>query len=473
MSAEQTVIARHRFGLGARPGDLIDVAASPISALLDDVASASAPPELAGLSASPTLFAQYLAQAAERKLARAGAPALAHPNLTSMQLLGKAEPAPDRGTSDQAGKGPNAIRDTVLDEIGARLNLARSAPLGFGERLAQFWANHFTVSGTSQQVHILCGAFEREAIRPHLTGSFTNMLLAAESHPAMLLYLNNERSMGPNSPAGRKQDKGLNENLAREILELHTLGVDGGYSQADVTSFANAITGWSMVNGKNPEGSPGAFIFRPRMHEPGAKLVFGRGYAQEGRAQGEAVMADLALHPSTAKHIATKLVRHFIADDPPPAAVGAVAAAYLKSGGELMPVYEALLRTPQAFAKPMTKLRPPRDYAIAAVRALDIDVDAKRLVRAMTLLGQTPFKPPSPQGWSDDSTSWLAPDAVAKRLELATLFSQSARTEKPLDRAKAVLGPLMSEETSTTIARAESGGQALALLLMSPEFQRR
>jgi uncharacterized protein (DUF1800 family) len=228
-----------------------------------------------------------------------------------------------------------------------------------------------------------------------------------------------------------------------------------------------------MVGAKSPEGTPGTFVFRPRMHEPGAKLVLGRGYAQEGRAQGQAVLADLALHPATAKHIATKLVRHFIADDPPKAAVDAVAAAFEKSGGELMPVYEALLHTPAAFAKPLTKLRPPRDYVVAAMRALDIDIDAKRFLRAMSLLGQTPFKAPSPQGWSDDSKAWLAPDAIAKRLELARLLSQTARTEKPLERAKAVLGPLLSDETSSAIEHAESGGQALALLLMSPEFQRR
>ncbi len=478
MSAEQTAIAWHRFGLGARPGDLKDAASQPITALLDDVARALAPPELSRLPDAPGLFAQFQRQQAERKMAKASATDAKSvtqdaSTVTSMRLMGAAPPAPNLGTSGQAGKPGGVIRDAVLDEIDARLKLARNAPLGFGERLAQFWANHFTVSGTSQPVHILCGAFEREAIRPHLTGSFRDMLQAAESHPAMLLYLNNERSMGPHSPAGQKQEKGLNENLAREILELHTLGVDGGYAQADVTSFANAITGWSMVGGKSIEGTPGAFMFRPRTHEPGAKRVLGRGYAQEGRAQGQAVLADLAAHPATTKHIATKLVRHFIADDPPPAAVSAVAAAFQKSSGELMPVYEALLRTSAAFAKPLTKLRPPRDYAVAAMRALDVDLDAKRYFRAMSLLGQSPFKPPSPQGWSDDSKAWLAPDAIAKRLELASLLAQAARTEKPLERAKAVLGPLLSEETSSTIEHAESGGQALALLLMSPEFQRR
>ena len=477
MSTEQSAIAWHRFGLGARPGDLSTPAREPIAALLEDVSSALAPAELAGLPGSPVLFADFQKQQAERKLAKAAKPVMGPQpdasNLTSMRLAGPAVAATDLGTSAQAGKPGGAVRDAVLDEIEARLAVARKAPIGFGERLTQFWANHFTVSGTSQGVHILCGAFEREAIRPHLTGSFIDMLQAAESHPAMLLYLNNERSIGPNSPAGLKQEKGLNENLGREILELHTLGVDGGYTQADVTSFANAITGWSVVTGKNAEGSPGSHIFRPRTHEPGAKLVLGRGYAQEGRAQGEAVLADLALHPATAKHIATKLVRHFIADDPPPAAVAAVAAAYQKSGGELMPVYEALLRTPAALAKPLVKLRPPSDYAIAAVRALEVDLDAKRFMRAMALLGQTPFKAPSPQGWSDDSKAWLAPDSIAKRLELASLLSQSARAEKPLERAKGVLGPLISEETSSTIDRAESGAQALALLLMSPEFQRR
>ena len=493
MSIDKRALAFRRFGLGARPGDLDRQGGPDITAdLLTEVAAATAPPAQASLPGTTALFTALAGMRAEKKALRAEAPRPAPLSIYDMVKQGAAAAGAARPGQPVPGEAmdgpvtppspmaappppvpPNPTQDAVIAELSARLVIARAADFGFGERLALFWANHFTVSGADQYVRITAGAFEREAIRPHLTGRFRDMLAAAESHPAMLLYLNNERSMGPNSPAGKRQSKGLNENLAREILELHTVGVDGGYKQVDVTAFARAITGWSIIGPAGKEGAPGTFIYRRPMHEPGSEHVFGRDYPQDGMDQGMDVLTDLARHPSTAKHIAFKLVRHFIADVPPQSAVDAVAAAFLRSDGDLNAVHEALLRTDAAFSAPAQKLRPPVEFVLASTRALQTDLDPQRFHRVLTLLGQQPYLAPSPQGWSDDSKSWLAPDAIRTRLEFANLLALKVGGGRPVERAKAVLGPMMSEETQTTIERAESTEQALALLLMSPEFQRR
>jgi uncharacterized protein (DUF1800 family) len=254
----------------------------------------------------------------------------------------------------------NLVRDAYLPHYRAQV-LARtiSAVLTqrpFAERLVHFWGNHFAISADKGIVLGLAGTLENEAIRPRVNGRFVDLLTAVEQHPAMIAFLDNQYSVGPNSRAARflemrntGRQLGINENLAREILELHTLGVNGGYTQTDVTTFAKVITGWSIGGGKGrlAGGVPGRFFFRENVHEPGAKSFLGKTYAEEGQAQGEAVLADLARHPATANFIATKLVRHFIADDPPPAAVARVAHAFTKSGGDLPQVYAALIEAPK------------------------------------------------------------------------------------------------------------------------------
>lgn len=492
MSIDARAVAFRRFGLGARPGDLSKPGGDVVSDLLAEVAAATAPPQFASLGNTSQLALDYFAFVTGKRAARMAAagmdqeaqaqqmqamPETPRPQAftpTEAQLrASRVQPPGPHQAKPNAPVMPNAVQEALLAEFAARLTLARKASIGFGERLALFWTNHFTVGGADQAIHMIAGAFEREAIRPHLNGSFHDMLAAAESHPAMIRYLNNERSMGPNSAAGKRQNKGLNENLAREILELHTVGVDGGYSQADVTAFARAITGWTVIPPLGNDGEPGTFVFRPNMHEPGTHHILGRDYAQSGVDQGRAVLADLATHPKTARHIAAKLVRHFISDTPPPAAVAGVAAAFERSNGSLPAVHEALLRTDAAFNEPPQKLRPPVEFVLASVRALETDLEPQRYQRVMHLLGQQPYTAPSPQGWSDDSKAWLAPDSIRTRLEFANLLSQKVGGVRPVERAKGVLGSLLTEETQTTIERAETAEQALALLLMSPDFQRR
>jgi uncharacterized protein (DUF1800 family) len=320
----------------------------------------------------------------------------------------------------------------------------------------------------------MCGAFEREAIRPHVLGKFSDMLLAVETHPAMLFYLDNVRSIGPQSIAGMRRGKGLNENLAREILELHTLGVRTVYTQADVTNFANVITGWTIRPFRQDPERGGEFVFNPRMHEPGPQRVAGTTYSDRGFDQGQAVLQDVALHPATANHIATKLARHFVADEPPASLVRRLANRFTATDGDLKGVTEELIRAPEAWAAPRTKLKKPSEWIVDALRSSGASMpDVRRVIQMQNLLGEPLWRPPAPKGFPDDSAAWL--DGVSQRLDIAQQIARLAppSAAEPNTLVDTALGPLASNETRQTIRRAESRQQALALLLMAPEFQRR
>jgi uncharacterized protein (DUF1800 family) len=289
----------------------------------------------------------------------------------------------------------------------------------------------------------------------------------------MLLYLDNARSTGPDSPAGRNGGKGLNENLAREIMELHTLGVRTVYSQADVTRFADVITGWSIVPPRPELPRAGEFIFRPGMHEPAPEKVIDRVYPNTGFEQGRAVLQTLARHPATAKHVATKLARHFVADDPPPTLVAALSKHFLDTDGDLKQMAKRLIAAPEAWEASPRKLKRPSDWMVGMLRAADADLpDVRPIMQAQTLLGEPLWRPPEPNGFADTDAAWI--DGMSQRLDIA---SQAARRMgDQIDPAAALehaLGPLASAETRATIKRAESRPQALALLFMAPEFQRR
>ncbi len=359
------------------------------------------------------------------------------------------------------------------------------------ERLVHFWSNHFAVSADKQPLAALAGLYEQEAIRPHVAGNFYDLLLAAERHPAMIVYLDNQASMGPGSQAAalvrrnRGRELGLNENLAREILELHTLGVDGGYTQADVSEFAKVLTGWSiggtLGEGRavparfGGDGGPsGEFHFRAAIHEPGDKTILGLRYRERGVEEGEHVLRTLALHPKTAGHLATKLARHFVADDPPAKLVERMADAYLESDGELRSMYRALLEANESWREPLAKFKTPHDFAISAYRLLGFAPENMQAITAfLTQAGQRPYTPGSPAGWPDTAASWNGGDALLKRIEFAAAAGRRIGDRiDPLARANEVLGPL-GEHTTMSIRGAESGAQAFALLLASPEFQRR
>src|SRR6202000_1694635 len=319
------------------------------------------------------------------------------------------------------------------------------------------------------------GSFEREAIRPHVFGRFADMLRAVEQHPAMLFFLDNQQSLGPNSRAGQNRNRGLNENLAREIMELHTLGGAGGYSQDDVTSLARVITGWTFAGRQGQLGAPGSFVFNANAHEPGAQRVLGKVYDAAGVTQGEAVLADIARHPSTAKFIATKFVRHFVADDPPPALVARLQDVFTKTDGNLAALATALVDSDEAWTAPLSKMRSPYEYLVATGRIFArVPAEPGRYLGGLNLLGQPLWSPAGPNGFADTNAAWAAPEGMKLRLDIAAQVSSRLPDDlDPRAMLELVAGGAASPETRQTIARAESRQQALALLLMSPEFQRR
>jgi uncharacterized protein (DUF1800 family) len=370
----------------------------------------------------------------------------------------------------------NIIQKTFRAEALARLQRAIIADCGFTERLVVFWSNHFCISANKGgPARMWAGSFEREAIRPYVLGRFGDMLKAVEQHPAMLFFLDNQQSLGPDSRAGQNRNRGLNENLAREILELHTLGVGGGYSQDDVTSLARIITGWTYAGRQGQLGAPGTFVFNANAHQPGAHRVMGKIYEANGVAQGEAVLSDIARHPSTAKFIATKFVRHFIADDPPPALVARLADVFTRTDGDLKALATALLDSDEAWKAPLTKVRSPYEFLVATGRLLaQIPADPGRYLNGLNVLGQPLWAPAGPNGFPDSKAVWAAPEGMKLRLDIsAQIASRLGDGIDPRDLLELVAADAASMETRRTVERAESRQQALALLLMSPEFQRR
>jgi uncharacterized protein (DUF1800 family) len=353
-------------------------------------------------------------------------------------------------------------------QAGAQMANAVTTPAPFRERLVWFWTNHFVISLRRGQCTAVAAAFVEEAIRPHVTGPFGTMLLAVMRHPAMLLYLDNTTSFGPDSPVGQRTHRGLNENLARECLELHTVSPEAGYSQTDVTAFANILTGWSIDLKADPPG----FRYRPFAHQPGRQTVLGRSFPPD-EAGGIAALAFLANHPATRRFLATKLVRHFVADDPPPDSVRSIEAVLRATDGNLGAASAALVTLDAAW-KPGTKLRTPMDLLIASTRALDLPPDRlPNMVGILAGLGQPLWTAPAPNGWPDRAADWAAPEAMVRRIDWASGFAARIGDRDVLTLADDSLGPLLRPETRDAIRRAGSRRDATTLLLTSPEFQRR
>ncbi|GAB1596338.1 DUF1800 domain-containing protein [Lysobacter claricitrinus] len=458
----------NRFGLGARPGDL-DRADDPHAVLARQLSGDARATAFTGLPTSADYLhreATVLAMVRQAKRTQ---------NDTTM-VPAQDDAAPLQGRNRQTG-GRGELRQSVRAELDARYRHAATTPDGFAERLVRFWSNHFAVSIDKRQALLYAAPMEREAIRPNASGYFGDLLFAVEQHPAMLRYLDNVRSIGDDSRIARrvagKRQLGLNENLAREILELHTLGVDGGYTQADVTELARAITGWSTPAPRDVLDSvpASAFVFRANAHEGGARSVVGRRYADAGIEQGRAILRDLAVHPSTARHVSTKLARHFIADEPPKAVVDRMTQAWIRSNGQLVDVYRALIDSPEAWDAGARKFRTPDDFIVAALRSLDAEQPIARLQPVLTQLGEPAFTPRSPAGFPDITSAWSGGDALFKRVQAAQRLATLASMLDPLATARSALGPHLDNATATTLRRAESARSGLALLFASPAFQ--
>jgi uncharacterized protein (DUF1800 family) len=524
--SQAALVALNRFGLGARggaSGDFVNAASDPRGFVKAELSRPNGVLlEVPGLLSTPALGQAVFAYQFEIKQARDAAAKSGAPMPRSE--ADPAQPAADArvqrrnlslnsiadisGTADMSGKAPvmeapdkgganatmaaaeamqpgapkppaqplNIIQKTYRTEALARLQRAVIADCGFTERLVVFWSNHFCISANKGPLaRMWAGSFEREAIRPHVLGRFGDMLKAVEQHPAMLFFLDNQQSLGPESRAGENRKRGLNENLAREIMELHTLGVGGGYSQDDVTSLARIITGWTFAGRQGQLGTPGSFVFNANAHEPGAQRLLGKTYENNGVAQGEAALANIARHPSTAKFIATKFARHFVADDPPPALVARLQDVFRGSDGDLKALATALLDSDEAWQAPLTKLRSPYDFLVATGRLLAQNPqEPGRYLGGLNLLGQPLWSPAGPNGFPDTNAAWAAPEGMKLRLDIsAQVASRLADSIDPRDLLELVAADAASPETRRTIERAESRQQALALLLMSPEFQRR
>ena len=474
----EAALALHRFGFGPVAGSIAAIADDPRGALLADLERAGAGRVAAAqlpnsAQAARSLFEFRAERLAKEKLAQRAKQAA---EAEGMGSAAAHAPNPDGDAQTPAPQAaqnqnpPPALPVQLIQNEGkVRIEAAVAADIGFVERLVWFWSNHFCVS--ADKIVSMAGAYEREAIRPHVLGRFVDMLTAVETHPAMLFYLDNGLSIGPNSTAGINRDKSLNENLAREILELHTLGVRTGYSQDDVTRFANVLTGWTWVAFGEPSHG-GEFVFVKRMHEPGEQTVIGKAYPDTGVNQGRAVLADLARQPATAVHIAHKFARHFVADQPPPSLVDKLAKSFTDSDGNLKELARTLIAAEEAWTPERTKLKRPAEWIISALRLTGAQWVIGRVMGGQALLGEPLWRPPAPNGFADDESEWI--DGLSQRIDAADNFAGGAAERlDPVALAEAGLGPLASAETRNTVARAQSRAQALVLLLMSPEFLRR
>ncbi len=453
------ILAAFRFGTGLSP----HVAPpSGVTALLEDLAG----PDHAALLHPIPPFAQ------------------AAPSMLALAEAGRAR-------NDAQGTDGFEAAQTAEQEIKdlARARLARNlaaeiarmvdAPVGFRERLVHFWADHFTVQARNGGMRHLVTPYIEEAIRANITGRFAEMLQAVTLHPMMLIYLQQIQSVGPNSVIGLRQGKGLNENLARELLELHTLGVDGPYTQDDVTQMAEMLAGLShhRIDG---------VVFNPRRAEPGSETVLGETYSDASAMTTiQSALDDLAVHPATAAHIARKLAVHFVADTPNPALVTALVTAFTTSGGDLMHVYDILLAHPAAWVPDRQKVRTPQEFIAASLRALGIkgaqimamsDRDIRGVFDGpMRNMGQPWQRPLGPDGWPEAPEDWIIPQTMAARISWA--MRRPVRLldvlPDPRDFVVQALGPDADPAVVFAAQAAESRQDGIGVILSSTAFQRR
>lgn len=460
MKTLATYIAINRFGLGPRPEEADAVEKDPKKWIKAQIKRS---PE------TPTSLKAFM------------------PSEEIVRLSGtaRAEKKQNKSSRQKIDKLKSSLRENAVRETFARTEHMIATDTPFVERMVMFWSNHFTVSGAGKgNIFYVAPAYEREAIRPHIFGKFEDLLIAVVQHPAMLTYLDNHKSIGPHSRMGINRSfktgvkSGLNENLAREILELHTLGVNGGYTQVDVIEFAKSITGWShgaIRQNRDYRPMHGRFEFKKNFHEPDSKNILGKKYREKGVKTGEAVLKDLARHPSTARFIATKLARHFIADDPPDRAVTRLAEVFTKTNGDLADVTKALIELDEVWTQAHPKIKTHYELMVSAFRASGRSgFKLKDFSVPLQAFAHVPFQAPSPAGWSDMAPNWIAPESLLRRVEWLRQFAATLPANwNPQKFLDDVIGPVATDETRSWVSRAPSADAALALILSSPEFQRR
>jgi uncharacterized protein (DUF1800 family) len=502
----------NRIAFGPRPGDVEKVRTSGLQAYIDRQLH---PERIPDTGVEARLAGLTTLTMSSREIARDYAMPLVKARQEAKQAAG------DQG--DGAPKPPAALQqqaNRVMMELSEQKVLrAVYSDRQLEEVLTDFWFNHFNVDARKGQDRFMLTEYERDAIRPRVLGKFRDLLGATAKSPAMLFYLDNWMSADPNGPHPVQQPqrlqplqppvfggrggrfgrggpirqlpalprpanpanntpKGLNENYGRELMELHTLGVDGGYTQKDVTEVARAFTGWTIQNPRQG----GGFIFQPRLHDPGQKIVLGHVIrAGGGQNDGEQVLDILASHPATARFISTELARRFVSDTPPPALVDRLAGRFTATGGDLREVMRTLLSSPE-FLSPdayRAKVKTPFDFVVTAVRATEADVqNATALVRALQQLGMPLYQCQPPTGYKDTADAWVNTGALVARMNFALQLASgkvpgNALPSPSNSLLQTVLNDDVSEATRGTIAKAKTPEQMIALTLGSPEFQRR
>ena len=446
-------IAVTRFGLGARPGDIAQASLNPKTWLKSQLIEDNVyqfPNETLHTSQDYIIEKEAFFRARRNEPTDAGKLVVAKPFNKRFRA------------SEEA-------------EFKTRFSFGVQTATPFHERLVRFWSNHFSISGRTRDV-LTAAAHEREAIRPAILGNFYDLALGAILHPAMLIYLENIRSIGENSIkglVGRFRNRGLNENLAREALELHTVTPIAGYTQSDVTEFARALTGWTIHKKPQPLGKNEA-LFDAHSHEPGSRTIMGKTYFPLGEKQAKVIIRNLCHHPATAENIAKKVARHFCHDTPPETLVLRLQKSFLDTRGDLKSLYTVLIDSPELWESKANKLKTPDELLISAGRMIgERDVFPTWQADIYEGFGQTPFKAPTPEGWPDHGDAWLGPDAMLKRIEWANKLAFRQANKDAQMFLKHALGPIVSTNTAQAIEGAETRQQAFAMALMCPEFQRR
>jgi uncharacterized protein (DUF1800 family) len=501
----------NRLGFGAAPGDVERVRRIGLQAYIDqqlqpermnDAAIAERLAAFQTLSKTTSELAEQFfipAQMARQQAQRqrsAQDPAMAQPSVPEAPLAAMMTAA-----QTEAVRGE---RQAVLELMQAKVLRAAYSERQLEEVMVDFWFNHFNVFVGKGQVRLYLTAYERDAIRPHVLGKFHDLLRATAESPAMLFYLDNWQSSAPEGartmqpagfPRGRRFDRpaarpqvpsaqnrrrGLNENYARELMELHTLGVDGGYTQKDVQEVARAFTGWTIAIPRQG----GSFRFEPRMHDDGEKIVLGRTIKSGGgKADGDEVLSLLSKHPSTARFISTKLVRRFVADEPPRSLVDRAAKRFRETDGDIRETLRTIVTSPEFFAADAyrAKVKTPFEFVVSAVRAVGAQAgNGQLLVQAIRSMGMPLYGCQPPTGYADTAEAWVNSGALLSRMNFAvslTARPQRIAPSSDVMTADALvassLARELSDSTAATVAKAATQPQALALVLGSPEFQRR
>ncbi|WP_082536429.1 MULTISPECIES: DUF1800 family protein [unclassified Roseateles] len=477
LSAEERALhALNRLGHGPRPADAAAIAAQGAGPWLERFLAEQLEPRRLP---QPEPLAQRLAGLDVLKLGQA-------------ELFGRyreaVKAARDARREKAKGMTPEAdainavreqIRPLVAQAATARLARAMQSPAQLEEVLTEFWFNHFNVFAGKNAVGVLVADYEQRAIRPHVLGRFRDMLGATARHPAMLIYLDNAQSVAPGFVPRRaapnpQRNSGLNENYARELMELHTLGVDGGYTQRDVTELARMLTGWGIDPRKAMAGGQGElFAFDARRHDAGSKTWLGRTIQGAGQAEGEQALDVLAAHPATARHLAFKFAQAFVSDDPPAGLVTRLADNFRASGGDLREFTRTLIGADEFWRREayQAKFKTPYQYLLSSLRALDLQpTDTRNLLGALAQAGQPLYGAATPDGYKNTAAAWRNPEALTQRVQLATTLGQ--RSGMSAERLGATLGASVSESTRGTLA-AEPPAQRVALLLASPDFMKR